>query len=195
MNKNLLWMSVVALMGLGLTTGCQHKVGSETPASYTTAMVTETYLTAIDRFLTDSIGVQYAPGEVCIPSWTVIGVDDSDSTDIRVWGDYWVFNYKVAGDTLKCVSGGNHPGLMHVQQQGEHFAVTAFDAVGDGSTFLPTAKRIFGDRFEAFNKVNSDENQREQVRATAIAEYVRAHSLSVTMYQDYGWPAHPLPQQ
>ncbi|MBR4601708.1 MAG: hypothetical protein IKO37_04025, partial [Prevotella sp.] len=69
----------------------------------------------------------------------------------------------------------------------ESFEVTSFDVVGDGSQFLPTAKKIFGDKFDAFQKVNSDDKKRNEVRRAAVAEYVKSHRLPVKMYKDYGW--------
>ena len=70
------------------------------------------YYAAIDRYLAEQIAGQYAKGEYSVPVYQEVAVDDGDSTDIRIWGDFWVYNYKQVGDTLKCVSGGNHPGLM-----------------------------------------------------------------------------------
>lgn len=52
-------------------------------------------------------------------------VDERDVEDIKVWGDFWVFNYDQVGDTLKCVSGGSHPGLLHIRQTEKGFEVTA----------------------------------------------------------------------
>ena len=108
----------------------------------------DSYLKAIDHYFVDSVGSHYSKGEFCIPSHTIVAVDEQNAEDIRVWGDFWVFNYNLEGDTLKCVSGGSHPGLAHVQQVDGQFQVTAFDAVEDGSRYLPTAKRIFGERFD-----------------------------------------------
>ena len=149
----------------------------------------ETLREAIDRYFVDSVGSHYSKGEFCIPSHTIVAVDEQNAEDIRVWGDFWVFNYNLVGDTLKCVSGGSHPGLAHVQQVDGQFQVTAFDAVEDGSRYLPTAKRIFGERFDEFQRIASDEKAREAVRAEAIAAYVEQHELPATLYQDYGWPA------
>ena len=150
------------------------------------------YFPAIDRYLTDSIGSQYAKGEHCAPIHSIVRVDERNSEDILVWGDFWVFNYNQVGDTLKCVSGGSHPGLMHIRQTEKGFEVTAFDQVEDGSRYLPTAKKIFGDKFDAFKAINSDEKNRERLRADGLATYVKKNGLDVTMYQDYGWPAKKL---
>ena len=160
----------------------RSKIGEEEPA----------YLTVIDRYMSEVFGKQYAEGEHCVPIHNIVAVDKHNAADILVWGDYWVFNYNQVGDTLKCVSGGSHPGLMHLQQTDKGFEVTAFDQVGDGSSYLPTAKKIFGDKFDAFQAINSDEKKREQLRADVLTNYVKAHNLTATMYQDYGWPAHKL---
>ena len=150
------------------------------------------YFPAIDRYLVDSIGSQYAKGEHCVPIHSIVRVDERNAEDILVWGDFWVFNYNQVGDTLKCVSGGSHPGLLHIRQTEKGFEVTAFDQVEDGSRYLPTAKKIFGDKFNAFKTISSDEKNRERLRAEGLATYAKKNGLEVTLYQDYGWPAKKL---
>ena len=152
-----------------------------------------TYFPAIDRYLVNVLGKQYAEGEHCVPIHSIVAVDERDGEDILVWGDFWVFNYNQAGDTLKCVSGGSHPGLMHIRQTEKGFEVTGFDQVEDGTDNLPSAKRIFGDKYDAFHAINSDAEARERLRADGLADYARKHNLEATMYQDYGWPARKLP--
>jgi len=149
---------------------------------------------AIAAYLTDSIASQYSPGEVSIPCIQMVEIDESHPDDsVVVWGDFWVFNYNVVGDTLKMVSGGAHPGKMTIKPSSERgLVVTAFDRVGDGSNYLPSAKRIFGDKFDAFQAIYSNADKREEVRAAQIADYVKANNLAVKYYQDYGWPAREL---
>ena len=86
------------------------------------------------------------------------------------------------GDTLKCVSGGSHPGLMHVCQIGENFYVSDFEQVEDGSRFLPSAKLIFGEYFEAFQIHHSDGDEHETLRHDVLRAFVRDHKLSATKY-------------
>ena len=147
---------------------------------------------AIDRYLTGSIGSYYAKGEHCVPIHSIVAVDERNSEDILVWGDFWVFNYNQVGDTLKCVSGGSHPGLMHIRQTEKGFEVTAFDQVEDGSRYLPTAKKIFGAKYDAFHTINSDEKNRERLRAEGLSVYAKKNGLAVNLYQDHGWPAKKL---
>jgi len=149
---------------------------------------------AIEDYLVNVIGKNYAEAEHCIPSPFIVNSDDSNKDDVLVWGDFWVFNYDIVGDTLKTVSGGDHPGLMHLKKTDKGFEVTGFDAVEDGAGNMESAKRIFGDNFDAFWELNSNQEKREDVRLRFIADYVKKHNLPVKMVQDYGWPAVALPE-
>ena len=146
---------------------------------------------AISAYMVCEIGAQYLQGELCIPM-LMIAAEDDDSQPMRVWGDFWVFWYDQAGDTLKTVSGGSHPGLMTLSEKDGRFAVTGFERVEDGSRFLPTAQRIFGEHFDVFQNMHSNENVREAVRKEQLQEYVQQHNLPIRYYQDYGWPAVEL---
>jgi hypothetical protein len=197
--KKILYELAAVLLIAAAATGCGNRKAAKQdatePAAQSVAEAaaeTETCFTAIDKYLTDSIGRHYASGDFCIPFHNYIAVDESNPDDIKVWGDFWVDNYTQSGDTLKTVSGGNHPGLMHVRQTGEHFEVTAFDPVLDGSEFLPSARRIFGEKYDDFAKAQADDKKREQIRGEVISAYVKQKKLPVRFYQDYGWPAVAL---
>ncbi len=190
MKKIFLW-AIAAAVICGMATSCKNEDSkSETSASASTeakADTTNTYLTAIEQYMVDTLGSQYSQGDVCIPFCRVVEADVTDKNDIKVWGDFWVDNYKLAGDTLKSVSGGSHPGMFHVKMNDDgKFEVTGFDAVADGSDFQPSAKRIFGDKFESFQRVNSDDEGRQHVRLAAVANYVKSHDLKASLLQDYG---------
>ena len=159
---------------------------------YDVEQVVPTYLAAIRRYLTSEIGLQYTEADYCVPLCQIVAVDESNAEDIRVWGDFWVYNYSLSGDTLQCVSGGNHPGLIHVRQTENGFEVTGFDRVEDGSNFKKSARRIFGTKYKDFMVVQADDTKREQLRAEGLAEYVRNYNIPATYYQDYGRPAKAL---
>jgi len=59
---------------------------------------------------------------------------------------------------------------------------------------MSSAKTIFGDNFDAFWDVNSNQEKREVLRMQVTADYVKKHNLSAKLLQDYGWPAVVLPQ-
>ena len=144
---------------------------------------------AISDYLVKEIGSLYSPGELCIPVLMMVSTEEVSEDQARVWGDFWVFNYNQAGDTLKTVSGGNHSGLMTVQKQGDKLTVTSFEQTEDGAGNEASAKRIFGKHFDIYQNMHSNEDVREAVRKEQLKEYVRQHNLNVRYYQDFGWPA------
>lgn len=142
---------------------------------------------AISDYLLREIAPYYLQGEICVPALLIAHEEDS-----CVWGDFWVFWYNIAGDTLKTVSGGSHPGKMTLTYKNNQPQVIDFERVEDGSRFMPTAKHIFGDYLDIFMNMHSNESVREAVRREQLYEYVQQHNLSVHYYQDYGWEARKL---
>ena len=142
---------------------------------------------AISDYLLREIAPYYLQGELCVPSLLIAHEEDS-----CVWGDFWVFWYNIAGDTLKTVSGGSHPGKMTLTYKNNQPQVIDFERVEDGSRFMPTAKRIFGDYLDIFMNMHANESVREAVRHEQLSEYVQQNGLNVHYYQDYGWEAKEL---
>ncbi|WP_028243493.1 hypothetical protein [Pseudobutyrivibrio ruminis] len=138
----------------------------------------------------------YDEADVSIPCVRILDMDESDNSDIKVYGEFDIYNYNLDGDTLSCVSGGNYPGLIHVAMYDDGtYDVTGFDVVLDGDQFDTSAKEIFGDKYDAFIKMNSDQEDREKVRAQIISNYVFANNLDIKYYQDYGWDKVGLPEE
>ena len=123
---------------------------------------------AISDYLLLEIAPQYKQGELCVP--TLMMVHETDSC---AWGDFWVFWYNQIGDSLEIVSGGSHPGMMTLLYEDDQPQVIGFEQVEDGSRFLPTAKRIFGDHFDIFMNMHSNGSVREAVRREQLSEYMQ----------------------
>lgn len=178
---------------LALLAGCAREPqnGNEPPRTVPPAVAS-----AIARYFEEIVAPSYGGDwEHCIPLVRVVAVDDTDPADIRAWGDYEVWNYRLDGDTLQCVSGGSHPGLARLRKADGSLAVTEFEPVPDGADFLPGAKRIFGKHFAAWQKISSDSSARDEARRRAIADYISTRTLPAKFFQDYGWPPVPiLPQ-
>ena len=147
---------------------------------------------AISDYLVKEIGSQYRQGEICVPSLMIVSSEETDSLQARVLGDFWVYWYEAAGDTLKTVSGGNHSGCMTLTQENGAIKVTDFEQTEDGAGFEPSAKRIFGDRFDVYQNMHSNQDVREAVRKEQLKEYVQSHNLEFRYYQDFGWEAVEL---
>jgi hypothetical protein len=142
---------------------------------------------AISDYLVSEIGEQYQKGELCIPTLMMIHEEDG-----LFMGDFWVMWYNVVGDTLKCVSGGNHAGSMTMSKEDGKYKVTGFEQTVDGAGNVASAKRIFGSYYDIYENVHSSEQVREAVRNEQLKEYAKRHNLNVHYYQDYGWPAVAL---
>ncbi len=141
----------------------------------------------IYKYLIEKIASQYDKCDVTIPIVQIVATDDSNTDDIQVYGDFWVNNYDLDGETLMTASGGNYPGVMHLKVADEGYEVTSFDVVEDGSEFDASAKKLFGDHYDDFMKIYSDSEKRDSLRTEIIAEYVQRNSLPITQYQDFGW--------
>ncbi|MBO4349616.1 MAG: hypothetical protein J6A01_01550 [Proteobacteria bacterium] len=148
---------------------------------------------AISDYLTGEIAKNFDPSDVCIPSMTIVATDTSNPDDILVWGDFWIFNYKLENDTLLTQSGGSYPGLLHLKKAGETYTVSKMDQVADGSDNLQSAKKIFGDKYDDFHKINSNQDEREKVRRQFISDYVKMNKLPITKVKDFGWDPVELP--
>ncbi len=157
----------------------------------------EAFYTVLYKYMTDELGKNYSDYEVCIPCPLILDEDDSDKSDIKLYGDFWVYNYDLEGDTLKNVSGGSYPGIIHLKltDNSSGYEVTGMDIVADGSDYTASAKKIFGDRYDAFSKLTSDDKLRESTRAQIVANYVAANNLDITQYQDYGGDPVTLPEE
>ncbi|MCR4964119.1 MAG: hypothetical protein K6A41_00520 [Bacteroidales bacterium] len=192
------WLSAAILI-FGMTfSNCKNKtadIQSDADVVDTTVTVSPAAMTieeAINAYLVSEIASHYSPGDVCIPCCSIIATDESNADSVLIWGDFWVYNYNISGDTLKTVSGGDHPGLMQLRKTDNGYEVVNFDVVADGSGNVASAKKIFGKYYEDFHAVNSNHEQREKERAQITANYVKEHNLAVKMYQDFGWPVVKL---
>lgn len=151
---------------------------------------------AVYQYIVEQIAPLYdlPDGAISIPTVQIIETEiDSDGGDAEVKGNFWVDNYVIEGDTLKCVSGGNHPGKMELIQVGSGYTVKEMEPVADGGSFESSAKDIFEEKYDEFMKVYSDQDGRQALRTQTVADYVKSNGLTVTKYQDEGWDPVELP--
>ncbi|WP_022762567.1 hypothetical protein [Butyrivibrio sp. AD3002] len=155
----------------------------------------ELFYSVLYQYIIDECGQHFEKADVGIPCLNIVAEDESDKNDIKVWGDFWYYNYELNGDTLEMVSGGSFPGCIHIKSTDEGYEVTEFEMVGDGADYTPTAKKIFGKHYDEFTKMNEDTEAKEKTRAQIIANYVAANNLEITQYKDYGWEPVKLPEE
>ena len=144
---------------------------------------------AISEYLVTEIGPQYRHGQLCIPTIMIVHEEEMSEVRTLVWGDFWIFWYDVTGDTLKTVSGGNHSGCMTLRKQNGTVRVTGFVQASDGAGYDASVKRIFGDFYDIYQNMHSNQDVREAVRQEQLTEYVYRNDLDIHYYYDYGWDA------
>jgi hypothetical protein len=142
---------------------------------------------AIGDYLVKEIGAQYEKGEICIPVQMMVHEEEG-----LFMGDFWVQWYNVVGDTLKCVSGGNHSGVMKIGQENGKYVVSSFEQTVDGAGNDASARSIFGNYYDVYSDIHSDDVMVENIRQQQLGNYVKRHQINAKYYQDYGWNAVAL---
>ena len=154
----------------------------------------EYFYSKLYQYMILELGANYDSADVTIPCPIIVYEDDLGGGSYDVYGDFWIDNYNLNGDILECVSGGSYPGVIHMVAEDDGYNIT-MEVVGDGSEFIESAKEIFGEHYDDFMKVYSDNDYKQQVRAQIIANYVAANDLDIVAYQDYGWDPVELPEE
>ena len=145
---------------------------------------------AVCRYMAEELSKEYEPADVHIPYVKIAAVEyppeenPSAGDKALVYGDFWLENYNIRGDTLECFSNGNYSGAMHVNHNNE---VTEFECVGSCDEFEDSARKIFGDHYDAFMEVYTNGEGLEERRRETVSEYVRRNGLKVTKFQDENW--------
>ena len=136
---------------------------------------------------------EYEPENTMIPYVHVIAVDESDPSDVLIYGDYYLWEFALEGDVLTAVSGGHCPGVIHAERSGE--GVTAvYSAVSMDEAFTESdTAALFGQHIDEYRAVASDDQARDAAAAQVIADYVRVNGLDVTRYQIGGAEPRELP--
>ena len=146
---------------------------------------------AVYQYMVEEVSKSYDKTDVSIPTVSIVHVDYTPEDEILVYGDFWIDNYNIKGDTLRDISGGNYPGVIHLSKD---YVVTAFDQVADGGDFDASAKELFGDYYDDFIAVYNDSDARAELRRATVTDYVNFNGLDVKKYKDKGWPAVELYQ-
>lgn len=142
---------------------------------------------------------QYWDGDVecvAIPAPIILKTIMTDDTHADVYGNFWVMKYKLEGTTLVCVSGGENPGIMHLEMIDQIWTVASVESAGDGDNYSKDIVRFCNGDKELekafFNTTDAQQDPLKSVRAEFIREYVEANKLPIDSYQDPYWDAEPL---
>ena len=147
----------------------------------------DAYIGPIVDYMRDTAGVNYDTADVMIPAFIILKEDDSDKEDIRVWGDFEIFNYDLRGTTLITRSGGSYPGLVHLQETGDGYEVVSMDQAEDGANYSASIRRIVGNDRELLNAFTHMDDRLAESRVEYIRMYAEDAGLEIQAYLDFGW--------
>ena len=74
---------------------------------------------AITDFICERNLNNYDPTDVQIVAPVLVGIKQVGDKEYAILGDFWQFNFNVDGDRLVFMSGGNDPGLIYVNVNGD----------------------------------------------------------------------------
>ena len=146
-----------------------------------------------DVLASEDISEQYLtePGSVAIPCPVILKTEKTDDTHVKVIGNFWVMNYVLQDQTLKCISGGECPGIITLELEDDEWIVTDLDEVGDDEDYEAGIERVAGgdkDLIAKFYEAHDMSGEPlKSIREKYIREYVEENELDVTAYQDEGW--------
>ncbi len=128
---------------------------------------------------------------VTIPAPVILKTEETGDGQMKVYGNFWVFNYVQNGDVLECISGGESPGVLTLAAEGEKWLPSSFEGVDSGEEYETDILMICGDDRELadgyFTASDASLEPFREARFKYLREYVTANGLSVTAIQDPGW--------
>lgn len=151
-----------------------------------------------DALADDEFAEMYLTTEesVAIPCPIIFKTEMADDSHAKVYGNFWVMNYVLEGQTLKCISGGEAPGIITLEKEDDEWIITSMEQAGDGEQYAKDIEAFAaGDADLLAQYQESSDLQSETgkvVRAKFILDYVKDNGLDVTAYQDEGWDPVPL---
>ncbi len=136
------------------------------------------------------------PGYVTIPCPIIHKTERTDETHATVYGSFWILNYVKRGTCLHCISGGEYPAVLTLENTDGQWRVTAAEEAGDGEDYAADIRRFAnGDKKleeQYFDGADLGSEANGALRTEIIRAYVEANGLNIDAYQDYGWDPVPL---
>ena len=143
--------------------------------------------------INNDFGYTAEAGGVLIPAPIVLKEDISeDGTKATVYGNFWIFAYKLNGTILECTAGGENPGIINLEKKDGEWVVTSAEYAGDGEEYKKSITKFAnGDadlEKEYYAAGDASEGYLPQYLRSYIIGYVQLNGLEniITAYQDYG---------
>ena len=151
-------------------------------------------MAAVTEYLV-STDLGYTPeeGGILVPAPIELKREmNAEGTEATVYGNFWVFCYRLNGTVLETTSGGENPGVMKLEKKDGKWVVTSLEVAESGDEAFKESLIRFaaGDKQleeDYFKSSDATDGYLPQFRRSFLVEYVNANKLDITAYQDYGW--------
>ena len=148
----------------------------------------------MDSGMADMYGAE--EGDTAIPAPVILRTAETDDGHMTVWGNFWMFRYALGDGVLVCISGGEAPGIMTLEQAEGGWKGTALETAGDGEAYGEDIARFCEGDAELeeayYTAGDGSTGLLEAVRTRFIRAYVEANALAAAAYQDPYWDPIPL---
>lgn len=144
--------------------------------------VTEAMLKEFGSFFDQNTNVE-------IPTPYIVKIDDEDIKDIKVYGDFYIYGYKMNGMIFDCVNGGSFPGCIHLRSDFGNISFVSVEVAEDGSNNAESLLKICGGDESLKKDIYTErDNDGDKLRIEYVKMYAKDNDLLVAGIKDYGWP-------
>ena len=158
---------------------------------YSYGGVSNIYMETICDWLDDYHRQKAVPYTGMIPALNIVWADDSDRSDIRLYGQFLISDYAVSGTSLIAVSDERIVGCMHLKQLSEkEYIVSKAEVLDDSNRFVSAQILADGDNRIMDGLLNSSVTVAK--RSQFIRDFVGSAGLSLDSWMDLQGVVRPL---
>ena len=151
---------------------------------------TDKVLEAItDHMVTEAKKFFGSQGALEIPTPYIVKIDDSDDTDVKVYGNFYIYGYELYGTIFHTKNGGAFPGCYHLKKENDGYTYLKHEIAEDGSKNYESLKEICGGDEELTKAIFNVANEEDDgTRIAFVKMYRDANNYRISGIKDYGWP-------
>ena len=126
----------------------------------------------------------FGDGCVAIPVPVIFRLSGADP--LEVCGNFIVDVYRLNGDTLEYVSGGENAGVITLEKGENGWKVVREEYAGDGEAFAADIARFAGGDavlLRQYQEVRGNHEMISAARFSAVCDYIRQTHLDIRYYQ------------
>lgn len=142
---------------------------------------------AIYGYMRDDYFEMFMPDLVMIPAYIIYEEVDAGD-EYLVFGNFYIYGYRLTGGILEAESGASMPGVAHLKKAQDGYEVIQMEFAGDGEMYDADIKEFTKDYPEIYDKYFEYNPERDQdIRTEYIRNYIMDNNLDIQYYKDYGW--------